>query len=255
MTELVLHRRFTHSLDRVWRACSEADELAQWMPVSKDHPVESDPPRLIAWDSNGHYVRIELAADGDGTLMTFTHRFDGVPDPFAAGWELYLGRLGLLLEGQPIGEQEIHDERHFELADGPELRLVRHFACSVERLWHAITAEPEHWFPGAMETVETDPPRRLVARWHGDTLRFELSADGPVAAMRFSHAFAERDTAARSAAGWDRCFARLDGLLSGAPVDDRAALVLWPHVHEGYAAEFGVDPEIGRGAYAEHPAT
>jgi uncharacterized protein YndB with AHSA1/START domain len=255
VTELTLHRRLPHAVERVWRSVSEPDELAQWMPAYKGDPIECEPPRLIAWDSNGHYVRIELAADGDATLLTFTHRFEGVPEPFAAGWELYLARLDLLLAGAPIGEQEIHDERRVTLHDGPELRVARHFACSAERLWRAITDELEHWFPGELEVLEADPPRMLVGSWHGDTLRYELDPRGEVTVMRFTHAFGDRDTAARSAAGWDRCFARLDALVAGAPMDERASLALWPFVHESYAEAFGVDPEIGRRAYAEHPAT
>ena len=255
MTEIVLRRRFPHPVDRVWRAVSEPGELAQWMPAYKGGPIESEAPRLIAWDSNGHYVRIELAPDGDGTWMTFTHRFEGEAAPFASGWELYLGRLDHLLLGAPIGEQEIHDERRFELVDGPELRIARHFACSAQRLWTALTDELEHWFPGTLQVIEADPPRRLRGDWHGDTLTFELEPRGPVTLLRFTHAFADRDTAARSAAGWDRCFARLDALISGAPVGERESLELWPFVHEAYAAGFGVDPEIGRRAFADHPAT
>ena len=38
-------------------------------------------------------------------------------------------------------------------------------------------------------------------------------------------------------------------------MDAAAALELWPDVHERYAERFGVDPEIGRRAYAEHRAT
>jgi hypothetical protein len=29
----------------------------------------------------------------------------------------------------------------------------------------------------------------------------------------------------------------------------------WPDVHERYASAWGIDPEIGRRAYAAHPAT
>ena len=73
--------------------------------------------------------------------------------------------------------------------------------------------------------------------------------------LLFTHGFTGRDTAARTAAGWDRCFARLDALLAGNPIDERAALETWPEVHERYAESFGVDPDIGRRAYAEHPLT
>lgn len=72
---------------------------------------------------------------------------------------------------------------------------------------------------------------------------------------RYAHEVAERDVAARTAAGWDRCFVRPEALFAGRPMDERTALELWPAVHERYAERFGVDPEIGRRAYAAHPAT
>ena len=69
----------------------------------------------------------------------------------------------------------------------------------------------------------------------------------------FTHAFADRDMAARTAAGWDRCFARLEALLAEQPMSEAVSLELWPVVHERYAQTFDVDPEIGRSAYAAHP--
>ena len=73
--------------------------------------------------------------------------------------------------------------------------------------------------------------------------------------LTFTHAFADRDTSARTAAGWDRAFARVDALLAGAEMSEAASLEAWPAVHERYAQAFGVDPEIGRAAYAAHPLT
>lgn len=44
-------------------------------------------------------------------------------------------------------------------------------------------------------------------------------------------------------------------ILAGASLDEREALELWPLVHERYAETFGVDPVVGRQAYARHRAT
>ena len=98
--------------------------------------------------------------------------------------------------------------------------------------------------------------RAAAARreWFGDTLRFELSEDGDGSLLEFTHEFADRETAARSAAGWDRVFARLRGLVDDAPLGEKESLEAWPEVHESYAESFGVDPEIGRRALAEHPS-
>ena len=43
--------------------------------------------------------------------------------------------------------------------------------------------------------------------------------------------------------------------LAGATLDEGEALELWPPVHERYAESFGVDPAIGRQAFAQHPAS
>jgi uncharacterized protein YndB with AHSA1/START domain len=141
--------------------------------------------------------------------------------------------------------------------DRPALRFERRLDHSVERVWRAITdpAELRNWFPPeeAMTVTESDPPRLLAGTWFGDRLRFELRPDGDGCVLVFSHIFDDRDTAARSAAGWDRCFVRLDALLAGEAVSEADSLEGWSEVHERYAEEFGVDPEVGRRALAEHP--
>ena len=71
-------------------------------------------------------------------------------------------------------------------------------------------------------------PHRLVATWFGDELRFELHPAGDGCVLVFTHAFADRDVAARTAAGWDRCFARLEALFAGRPMDEPTSLQLWP---------------------------
>jgi uncharacterized protein YndB with AHSA1/START domain len=140
--------------------------------------------------------------------------------------------------------------------DRPALRFERRYEHSVERVWKAITepAELRHWFPpGAeLEITESEPPRLLAGSWFGDQLRFELRPDGDGCVLLFSHAFAEREKAARDAAGWDRCFARLAALLADAPMSEADSLHAWPEIHERYAEQFGVDPELGRKTFAEH---
>jgi hypothetical protein len=136
------------------------------------------------------------------------------------------------------------------------LRFERHLDHPVERVWRAITDPDElrHWFPPGegLEVTESEPPRLLAGSWYGDEVRFELRPDGDGCVLVFSHAFADRAKAARDAAGWDRCFARFDALLAGEPMSEADSLQAWPEVHELYAERFGVDPELGRKAFAEH---
>lgn len=244
MSSIVLTRRLPHPVERVWRAVSDPAELAAWMPGGGGFPdpVVCEPPRVIAWEAAGQTFRIELAPDADGTLLRFEH--GSPPDPrdqFAEGWETYLTRLDALLAGDELGEQEAHDQRRLTLGAGPELRLERRFFVSAERLWHALTETDElrHWFPDDMEVLESDPPRRLVARWkEGTTLTFELEAEGPATRLTFVHGFSDPDQAALAAAGWDRCFVRLEALLGGAPMSREESLELWDFVHARYVERF-----------------
>lgn len=146
------------------------------------------------------------------------------------------------------------DTQQVSLEDGPKLRLERRYDHSVERVWRAITDPDElrHWFPGTLEVTESDPPRLLAGTWYEDNLRFELRPDGDGCVLVFTHAFDEREKSARDAAGWDNCFTRFDALLAGEPMSEAESLKSWPEIHERYAERFGVDPEVGRKAFAEH---
>ena len=254
--------------------------------------TEFEAPRVIAWTWGGEDFRFELSAgddEGDGCLLVFTHVFAdrALGAQHAAGWDAYFSRLDAHLAGGHLSEEAAHagiGERHegyaarfgvdprrgreqiasmpFErvtLEDGPQLRLERRFRQPIERVWRAISEPDElrQWFPydeQPLEVTTSEPPNLLEGTWFGDVLRFELKPTGDGCSLVFTHAFEDRATAARTAAGWDRCFARLDALFAGHPMDEKASLATWPDVHERYAEEFGVDPELGRKAYAEHPA-
>lgn len=246
-------------------------------------------PEVIAWSVGADRFRFELQALGDGCLLVFVHVVDdrSLSAQTAAGWDTYLDRLDAHLAGGHLTEERAHapiaelheryaarfgmdpapgrkhiaglDFRGLTLDDGPVLRLERRYEHPVERVWRAITdaSELRHWFPSdePITVQDSDQPRLLVGTWYGDELRFRLHAEGAGCVLLFTHAFTDADTAARTAAGWDRCFARLDALFAGVPLSEEDSLALWPGVHERYAEAFGVDPEVGRAAYAEHPLT
>lgn len=249
--------------------------------------TELDAPRAIAWTWGDELYRFELLPEDPGCVLVFTHVFDGRLGPaaqHAAGWEAYLNRLEAHLAGGFLSEEEAHDivpelhERYAEhfgvdgevgsrmiaghparpvrLEEGPTLRLERRYAHPVERVWRAITHPDElrHWFPPGeeLEVTESDPPLLLAGSWYGDALRFELRPEGNECVLVFSHSFGDRAKAASDAAGWDRCFVRLEGLLAGQPVSEADSLASWAEVHERYASDFGVDPEVGRRAFAQH---
>ena len=145
-----------------------------------------------------------------------------------------------------------------ETIDGrPTLRFERRFPYPVERVWRALTDPEElrHWFPPGeeLQITRSEPPHLLAGTWFGAELRFELRPDGDACVLTFTHTLDDGEAAARDAAGWDRCFMRLDALLAGEPMGEADSLRSWPDVHERYAADFGVDPELGRRAFAQHP--
>lgn len=246
--------------------------------------TELEPPYLIEWTFAGQVFRFDLRAERDGCALVFTHVFDdrAVAAQTAAGWACYFDRLGAHLAGDHLSEEVAHDpigERHeryaarfgldpspgrefianldfrgLTLDDGPVLRLERRYEHPVERVWRALT-EPDElhcWFPGQLQVSHSEPPRLLVGSWNDGTLRFELRAEPDGCLLVFTHTFTDRDQAALTAAGWDRCFARFDALLAGQPMGQAASLGPWPDVHERYANRWGIDLDIGRKVYAEH---
>jgi uncharacterized protein YndB with AHSA1/START domain len=127
-----------------------------------------------------------------------------------------------------------------EVEGRPALRFERSFDHPAEDVWRAITEPDElaHWFPakvdvemrvgGAMtftfpdqqnqgEVTALDPPRLFEFDWGGDALRFELEPDEGNTACRlvFTHILGERESAARTAAGWHVCLDRLERRLEG----------------------------------------
>jgi uncharacterized protein YndB with AHSA1/START domain len=158
---LTFTRHLAHPPDKVWRAISEPEHLAVWFPeriegerragaplrfVSTENPDEAfdgemltyDPPKLIELRWGTDHVRIELAAEDDGTLLTFVDTFAelGKAARDGAGWHECLARLEADLSGdQPPRWGAMWAEIHPAYVDalGPE-------ASSI--------GPPEGWEPG-----------------------------------------------------------------------------------------------------------
>lgn len=159
------------------------------------------------------------------------------------------------------------------------VRFERRLAHPTERVWRAIT-EPEElaaWFPDTIEgefapgaevkfpkfvemglpaigrVTEFDPPRLLAFSWGTSDLRFELEPDGDGCRLVFMDSL-PREEAAKNAAGWEVCLANLEARLAGQSPREFPP-EHWSELHEGYAASYGVDPEIGRQAMREYEKT
>lgn len=135
---LTFERRLPYSVEVVWAAITDPDERGQWFGattidrrvggmiemVATGPPVPPeqkkmtgqirvwDPPRVfehewhqpILTDTGSGVVRYELTPDGDGTLLTFSHRGLTVRDGqgFHPGSHAFLDRLEAYLGGHPL---------------------------------------------------------------------------------------------------------------------------------------------------------
>lgn len=132
---LRFERRYSHPMERVWRAISDPSEMARWFPSNvegdraagadlifvddaqraaarevgqptrADGPmfrgavVTYDPPNVFSFTWGGELLRFELVADGTGTVLLFTHvlSHQSVAARIGSGWHMCLGALDRLL--------------------------------------------------------------------------------------------------------------------------------------------------------------
>ena len=133
---LTFTRKLAHPREKVWRAVTEPAHLAAWYPqeivgerragaplrfVSSagegfdGQMLVFDPPAVMEFTWGADLLRIELRADGAGTLLTLTDTFGdlGKAARDGAGWHECLDRLAADLDGAappPWGERwrEVH---------------------------------------------------------------------------------------------------------------------------------------------------
>ena len=131
---LLVERRLAHPPEKVWRVLTDRQLLKQWFPcdVEGDWEVGAslrfvflhgegeglsdeelsgevlsvDQPRLLEFRWGTHLLKYELLPDGDGCLFRLSETFE---DPSwgarnAAGWEMCLENLDLVLEGGALVE-------------------------------------------------------------------------------------------------------------------------------------------------------
>ncbi|HEX2313139.1 MAG TPA: SRPBCC family protein [Thermomonospora sp.] len=186
-------RRLAHPVDRVWRAVTEPAQLAEWFPsnleleprtggtVRQSFPggmemppgtvTAYEPPRLLefvesseglplagAGDDRG--IRVELAPDGDGTVLVFVNTFGDRAGAasFATGWHTCLDALEMVLDGKPVTVPDDYATLHERYVDsfGPPdgsaeqgpggwtVRFVRQLPYPKGATWAALTgADPE----------------------------------------------------------------------------------------------------------------
>ena len=147
-------RRLPHAPEKVFRALTEPEHLREWFPTDivgerrtgaplkfefregEGPAIEGtlltyDPPHVVEYQwGNDETLRFEVAADGDGTRLTFVNTFTelGKAARDAAGWHTCLDLLGLHLAGEPApwSQPERWKQVHVRYVDalGPEAATI-----------------------------------------------------------------------------------------------------------------------------------
>lgn len=114
-----------YPIEIVWQAVSVPSELAQFFPGAADWTpaagetidvggmpldvTQVEAPHLLTWTFAGQPQSFELAEQGGGCRLVFTHVIDDLPAAqTATGWEIYLSRLEPHLAGGHLSDEEAH---------------------------------------------------------------------------------------------------------------------------------------------------
>lgn len=253
---LRFERRYRHPIERVWRAVTDPDEMAQWFPseVRGDRAVGAelafvddahraaaraageptradgpmfrgtvlayDPPRLFAFSWGGEVLRIELHPDagGTGTVLVFTHLLShvAVAARNGAGWHVCLGQLDRLLGAEAPDEDDMAVYQDYVTRVGPPLGVP---SANGNMTWERAT----HVDPARVRKATTDASE--LAAWGADAraddpVRWDLARTPRGTVIRVTHDAIDGD--AELAATWHALLVQLDMYLAAGqilPVD------------------------------------
>lgn len=132
---LMMERILTHSLDEVWSALTQAEQIPNWGPFTTDRDLtttgsvrlvhrdvpeadelegavlEVNAPHLLVFQWGADSLRWELSNDAGNTLLILRHRFknrEQAPS-YAAGWHLCLDGLVGTLNGEKMPSMVGHN--------------------------------------------------------------------------------------------------------------------------------------------------
>ena len=166
-----VERRYDHPIERVWRAVTTPEGLAEWFPAAvrfegdiadfgdeQGTVLAFEPPHRVAFTWGDDQLQFELRSEGDGTVFVLTHTFSDRPGAasFASGWEHCLQVLSLVLAGKPAPEPDRFEARHEELVrafgldepvvtrgdNGWSVRIERQLVVPAAVAWERLAAGP-----------------------------------------------------------------------------------------------------------------
>jgi len=198
-TVLRMERWLKHPPEKVWRAVTEPERLADWFPeritpeLSEGGTVayesgltgvvtDLDPPRLIAYTWDTDHLRWELHPDGEGTRLVLLHTFDdrAGAGSFGAGWHTCIVALALALDGRAGEDPGVDDialhERfvsQFGLdagtveagPDGWRVRYERQLTRPADGVWDALTGLVPEGGTAGEHVLEHDAAEGGRVRW------------------------------------------------------------------------------------------
>ena len=229
---LRFERRYPHPVERVWRAVSDPHEMGRWFPAEvlgdqvvgaaltfddeahraaagaageatrADGPpitgtvVACEPPTLLSFTWGGELLRFDLAPDGSGTVLVFTHVLShpSVAARNGAGWHRCLEALDGLLdvapEGDAVAPDSVYDDYLTRVgpalgapSGGGALCWERSTPVGPERV-RAATSTPEAMAAWGAAGRAADPLRwELEATAHGTVYRLTHEAVGDDACL------------------------------------------------------------------------
>ncbi|GAA1242048.1 SRPBCC family protein [Pseudonocardia aurantiaca] len=168
---LRMERRLKQSPEKVWRAVTEPERLAEWFPTtvtpdlreggavefgfgSAGIVTDLDEPRLFAFTWDDDHLRLELHPDGYGTRLVLVHTFADRAGAasFAAGWHTCIAALGLALDGRAgedpgVDHIAMHERYVAEfgletpVVEGATARIERQLTRPAQDVWKALEAE------------------------------------------------------------------------------------------------------------------
>jgi uncharacterized protein YndB with AHSA1/START domain len=216
-------RRLDHPPDVVWHAITDPDELKHWFPAtvayhgtapgtelrfdlqgqhSTGEILAYDPPKVFAFRWQADVLRFELAPDGAGCRLRFSHTVDEsgggalAAGRNAAGWDVCLDGLSARLEGREpeppedmfalieayLGRFGLSRGEVVDTGDGHEIRFARDLVWRpVERTWATLTGGEEPQLgaaPPEPATVPEIPAGRVTDVTPHHALEYEWLHDG-----------------------------------------------------------------------------